>query len=217
MTDRLRTVLCFGDSNTHGTKPMRHLEDLSRFAPGERWPGRLSAALGAGWQVIEEGHPGRTTVHTDPIEGAHKNGIAVLPALLETHRPLDAVVLMLGTNDLKARFSVTPFDIALAVEKLVLMTAASGTGPGETAPALLLVCPPPIIETGILAEMFFGGEAKSQRLAALYAEVATRNGTAFLDAGSVIASDPDEGIHFDAAAHARLGQSVATALLDLAG
>ncbi len=217
MGHAIRTVLCYGDSNTHGACPMSDLQDVRRLGRSERWPGRMASALGSDWQVIEEGHPGRTTVHSDPIEGAHKNGLAVLPAILETHRPIDCVVLMLGTNDLKARFSVTPLDIALAVENLVRTVGQSGAGPGGGSPATLLIAPPPIRETGWLAGMFLGGEAKSRQLATHYAEVAARNATGFLDAGSVIAPDPDEGIHIDAAAHEKLGPAVAEALAGIMG
>ena len=91
-----RMVVAYGDSNTHGTAPMEMLEDMGRLGPAERWPGVLAAELGAGWLVREEGLPGRTTVHPDPISGVHKNGLAVLPAVLESHRPIDVVVLMLG-------------------------------------------------------------------------------------------------------------------------
>ena len=196
---------------------MRDLQDVRRLARRERWPGRMASALGSDWDVIEEGHPGRTTVHPDPIEGTHKNGFAVLPAILETHRPVDCVLLMLGTNDLKARFSVTPLDIALAIERLVQTVGQSDAGPGGRAPAILLISPPPIREIGCLAEMFLGGEAKSRQFATHYAEVAARHGTGFLDAGSVVAPDPDEGIHIDAAAHEKLGLAVAEALAGMMG
>ena len=177
----------------------------------------MATALGARWHVIEEGHPGRTTVHADPIEGAHKNGLAVLPAILETHRPLDCVALMVGTNDLKARFSVTPLDIALGVEGLVQAIRRSGAGPDAGAPAIILIAPPPVRETGCLAGMFLGAEAKSRQLAPHFAEVAARNATGFLDAGLTVAPDPDEGIHLDAATHEKLGRAVAEALAGMMG
>jgi lysophospholipase L1-like esterase len=145
------------------------------------------------------------------------NGLAVLPAILETHRPVDCVLLMLGTNDLKARFSVTPLDIALAVENLVQIIGQSDAGPGGGSPATILISPPPIREIGWLAGMYLGGEAKSRQLAKHYAEVAARNGSGFLDAASVIAPDPDEGIHFDAAAHEKLGRAAAEVLAGMMG
>ncbi len=207
-----RTVLLFGDSNTHGTTPMAHLEDIGRHPEELRWPGVLAAALGAGWRVIDEGHPGRTTVHDDPIEGVHKNGLRALPAALESHRPLDLVVILLGTNDLKARFSVTAFDIAASAERLVLVAKQSNAGPGLGAPPVLLVSPPPIVETGCLAGMFAAGAAKSLGLGARIAEAAERQGVAFLDLAGRVEVDPLDGIHYDIAAHAALGQAVAEAI-----
>jgi len=112
-------VLCFGDSNTHGSVPMLHRDDMRRFEPEERWPGVLRKELGAGFSVIEEGLPGRTTLHDDPIEGVYKNGLRYLCACLESHRPIDIITLMLGTNDLKSRFAVQPLDIAESIGVLL--------------------------------------------------------------------------------------------------
>lgn len=207
-----RVILCFGDSNTHGTMPMASLLDQGRFDRDTRWPGVMAAALGEGWDVVAEGHPGRTTVHPDPVAGVHKCGAAVLPALLESHRPLDLVVVMLGTNDLKQRFQVPPVEIAVSVERLVVAIRQSFCGPGGGAPDVLVVAPPPVLEAGCLAEVFAGGAAKSVRLAPFLADVAARQGAGFLDAGAVIASSPLDGVHFDAAAHGALGRAVAAAV-----
>jgi lysophospholipase L1-like esterase len=206
-----RTLLLFGDSNTHGTMPMPDLGFSGRFDRTERWPGRLQKLL-PDWEIIAEGHPGRTTLHDDPVEGAHRNGLAVLPALLESHRPIDAVLVMLGTNDLKERFSVNAGDIALSLERLVRFVRASEAGPDGSAPGVLLVAPPPIIEVGCLAGMFAGGAAKSRALAAEVRAVAARVGVAFLDAGEVVRVSPVDGIHYDSAANPALAQAFAAAI-----
>lgn len=207
----MRSLLLFGDSNTHGTMPLADLGMSDRFGRDERWPGRLRKLL-PDWEVIEEGHPGRTTVHDDPVEGAHRNGLTVLPALLESHRPLDVVAVILGTNDLKERFSVNASDIALSLERLVRVILGSGAGPGQGAPGVLLICPPPIIEVGCLAGMFAGGAAKSQTLAAEVRKAAARVGVPFLDAGEVVTVSPIDGIHYDAAANPALAKAVAAAI-----
>lgn len=62
----MRSVLCYGDSNTHGQIPGG--TPLDRYRPSERWPGIMAKELGHGWHVIEEGLSGRTTVRDDPIE-----------------------------------------------------------------------------------------------------------------------------------------------------
>jgi lysophospholipase L1-like esterase len=212
-----RTILCFGDSNTHGTLPMRDLADMRRLGPAERWPGVCAAALGAGWRLIEEGLPGRTAVFSDPIEGEHMNGLTVLPALLYSHCPLDAVVVMLGTNDAKARFGVGGIEIACGIDRLLTCIAGSEAGPGGRAPKALVVCPPPVVETGCLAEMFAGAAAKGEALALPLGVMALARGAAFLNAAEAIAVDPLDGVHFGPEAHAALGRAITDALLRLFG
>ena len=206
-----RTVLCYGDSNTHGTRPMPDLAGAGRFPRGERWPD-LMAALLPDWEVIAEGHPGRTVVHDDPIEGEHRNGLTILPALLESHKPIDLVLLMLGTNDLKGRFSVSAEDIAMSLERMVRLIRGSDCGPGAAAPQVLLVAPPPILEVGCLAGMFAGGALKSQSLAGHVAAAAARQGVGYLDAGQVVQVSKVDGIHYDADAMPALAAAFAAAI-----
>jgi lysophospholipase L1-like esterase len=208
MTDKTpqRTILCYGDSNTHGTPPMADLDVMDRFGPDQRWPSLMARALAPDWTVVEEGHPGRTTVHDDPVEGAHRNGLTILPAVLESHRPIDLVILKLGTNDLKPRFSVQAPDIALSLGRLIDVIRASACGPKGAAPQVMLIAPPPIMEVGCLAEIFEGGAARSARLGAACRAVAAR------DAGDHIAASPIDGIHYDAAAHVMLASVLAGAV-----
>ncbi len=206
-----RSLMIFGDSNTHGTPPITTLGASARFDHRHRWTSLLAAQL-PDWEVVVEGQPGRTTLHDDPIEGSHRNGIRVLPALLESHRPLHLVVVMLGTNDLKHRFSVTAWDIAQSLERLVRLIRISGAGPMGAAPGVLLVAPPPILEQGVLAEAYRGGAEKSQRLGAEIGEMAARNGLPFVDLAPLIAVSPLDGIHYDAAAAPVIADAIATAI-----
>jgi lysophospholipase L1-like esterase len=206
----VKTILCYGDSNTWGYNPAsggRHPRDV-------RWPGVLRRELGEGYLVIEEGLNGRTTVWDDPIEG-HKNGKSYLPPCLETHRPLDLVIILLGTNDLKMRFSVSAFDIANGAGALVKIVQKSETGRGGSAPQVLLMAPPPVGKLTAFAEMFEGAEAKSQRLAEHYERVAQERGCAFLDTGRVMVSSDLDGIHLEASEHAKLGVAVAARVREL--
>ncbi|MFQ5623584.1 MAG: SGNH/GDSL hydrolase family protein [Paracoccaceae bacterium] len=204
--DGERTLLCFGDSNTHGACPMAHVDDRRRYPWRVRWTGVLAAGLGQGWRVVEEGHNGRTTVHPDPIEGTNRNGLAYIPVSLESHQPIDVVLLMLGTNDLKARYNLPPSDIAAGLNVVVRTICASEAGPDGAAPGVIIMAPPPILETGCLAEMFDGGTRKSTRLADLYRDVAHRYGAGFIDTGRHIVSSAVDGIHFDIDQHAELGK-----------
>jgi lysophospholipase L1-like esterase len=200
----MKRILCFGDSNTWGYDPV----SKDRFEKDVRWTGVFSRALGAGYEIIEEGLNGRTTVWEDPIEG-YKNGYSYLIPCLETHRPLDLVIIMLGTNDLKKRFHVSAFDIAQSAAVLVNVVMKSEAGRAGAAPAVLLIAPPPVAQLSGFAEMFEGAEPKSLKLGTYYRLVAEEVGCAFLDAGAEIRSSDVDGIHFDPQEHAQLGKAVA--------
>jgi lysophospholipase L1-like esterase len=200
----MKTVLCYGDSNTWGYDPATG----ERFSRDERWAGVLRQELGDGYLVIEEGLNGRTTVWDDPIEG-YKNGKEYLIPCLETHRPLDLVVIMLGTNDLKMRFSLSAYDIANGAGVLVDVVHKSAAGPAGGSPKVLLMAPPPVAKLTEFAEMFEGAQARSKRFAEHYRRVAGEYGCEFFDTGQVIASSDLDGIHFDLSEHRKLGQAVA--------
>ena len=204
----IKTVLCYGDSNTWGSATAPRPD--GRYAPEERWPGVLRAALGREWLVIEEELGGRTTVSDDPVEGVEKNGRTYLFPCLMSHRPLDVVVIMLGTNDLKARFNKSAWEIAQGVGALVTIVKTAGAGRNAGVPEVLLVSPPPILkELPFHSDMFTGAHEKSLDLARHYGAVAVLQGVRFLDAGTVIKSSSFDGFHLDADAHAALAKAVA--------
>ncbi len=205
----MKTVLCYGDSNTWGAMPMKDLYETRRFGLDERWAGIVRKQLGDGYWVVEEGLNGRTTVWDDPLEGTHKNGKTYLYPCLESHQPIDLVVLMLGTNDLKKRFSVTAFDIAYGAGKLIETILATPFGPDMAAPKILLMCPPPLARLSFLADMFEDGTAKSRQLAPHYQEFARHFGCEFLNAGDLITTSDIDGVHFDTSEHRKLGMAVA--------
>ena len=208
----MQRILCFGDSNTWGYDPATG----DRFDESTRWTGVLQAALGGDFTVIEEGLNGRTTVWDDPIEG-HKNGHEYLVPCLETHRPLDLVVLMLGTNDLKRRFSLAAYDIAQGIAVLLRAISYSKAGRDGQPPRVLLMAPPPVAKLSGFGEMFEGAEPKSLLLGQHYRTVAAEYHAAFLDTAGVIRSSDTDGIHLEPAEHSKLGRAVAHEVLGLIG
>lgn len=208
----MKRVLCYGDSNTWGYDPVTQ----DRFDKFERWTGQLSQALGSNYDVIEEGLNGRTTVWDDPIEG-YKNGREYLIPCLETHKPLDLVIIFLGVNDLKKRFSLSAYDIANGARVLVQIVQKSNTGMMNGAPLILLIAPPPVGKLTVFAEMFEGAEAKSLKLAEHYSRVAAEMGCPCLDASTIITSSDLDGIHFEQGEHAKLGQAVAIKVKEIIG
>jgi lysophospholipase L1-like esterase len=200
----MKSVVCFGDSNTWGYNP----DSKSRYPRAERWTGILAELLGKGYEVIEEGLNGRTTVWEDPIE-EYKCGKDQLIPILKSHKPFDLLVLMLGTNDLKHRFSLTAYDIAQGAGLLIRMARALADPVEGPAPKVLLVAPPPIGALSNYAEMFSGATETSRRLAEEFDAVAHELNCPFLDLGRVAVSSPIDGIHFDRENHAKIAQAVA--------
>ncbi len=212
----MKSILCYGDSNTWGCIPVQGPEPAARFPPEKRWPGVLRRELGDGYWVVEAGLSGRTTVWDDPLE-PHRNGRELLLPTLLTHQPLDLVVIMLGTNDLKRRLGGSAGEIATGAGMLVDVVDASGCGPEGAPPQTLLICPPPVLEVDPLEDEFEGATEKSRRLAERYAATAAARSCAFLDAGSVISSSEVDGIHLDEPEHERLGIAVAERVRPLLG
>jgi lysophospholipase L1-like esterase len=213
----MHTILAYGDSNTWGAVPLPARGPGRRYPADKRWPSVMGAALGAGFAVIAEGLNGRTTCLDDSVEGRHKNGEAHLLATLESHQPLDLVIVMLGTNDLKARFRLPAGDIAAGMGRLARLAQVSRTGPDQTSPKVLIVCPAPLARLDRFAEMFAGGTETSRKLAAAARLVAEETGAAFMDAGSVIASSDVDGIHLDEHMQRALGLALAERVRGLLG
>ena len=132
-----RRILCFGDSNTYGYDPRG-----GRYDEETRWTMRLGKQLGEGYTVIEEGFNGRTCVYDDPIEGGYKSGAAYLPPCLMSHNPLNLVILMLGGNDAKQRFGLTPMTIGEGMMQLIRLVRLYGLDGDGNPPGILVVAPP---------------------------------------------------------------------------
>jgi len=200
----MKRILCFGDSNTWGYDP----ETDERYDNTTRWPCVMSRILGDEYEIVEEGMNGRTTVWDDPVDGL-MSGLSYLEPCLLSHKPLDKVIIMLGTNDLKDRFCVSAYEIAKSAGRLVQLIQFSDAGPQGTAPEVLLIAPPPIVmgENGLDTRLH--GLEKSQQFARQFAEIAKELGCEFADAGEFIESSPVDGIHFSAEAQRDLGKSIA--------
>jgi lysophospholipase L1-like esterase len=206
----MKTILCFGDSNTYGLNPRG-----GRFPRNVRWTGVVRELLGEDYEIIEEGLLGRTTVWDDPVEGV-MSGKAYLVPCLRSHAPLDLVILMLGTNDLKQRYAVSAADIAISVLSLVQVIQSTLPGHVENKNTqVLLLVPPPIKEMGLSASIFAGGEAKSKRLGEAFNKLKPYTDASILDLTSVITSSEVDGLHFDAEEHRKLGETVSRRIKEM--
>lgn len=209
MSTTSKTIVCFGDSNTHGYNS----SNMGRFTEKERWTCLLSDLLGSDYLICEEGLSGRTTSFDDPLfEGL--NGFSYIHTCLLTHEPVDLLIIMLGTNDVKERFSATPQNIAKGLERLVTKAIHTPEAWRDTA-NILIIAPPPIedgyYETDIGGEMGKGCIEKSKALAPLYCETARQLNCHFLDAGSIpgIGMYPYDHMHLSLEAHKVLAAKLA--------
>ena len=206
-------VLCYGDSNTWGYVP----GSGSRYAPTIRWTGVLQVNLGNEVSIIECGLNGRTTAWDDPTFPG-RNGAQALPSVLETHQPLDLVVIMLGTNDMKYGFGLTASKIAQGLEILVGIVQTSQVGPLSVAPKVLLVSPPRIRTMALISyPVFKQARQKSRSLPTLYRAVAKRHRCHFLNATEIAAASHIDGVHLDSWGHRKLGETMALKLISLFG
>lgn len=201
----MKTILCYGDSNTWG----HHAPLGDRFDENTRWGSRLRTLLGEDYRVIEEGQRGRTTVWDDPVEN-RLAGLTYLWPCLDSHAPIDLVIIMLGTNDCKPYFGMHPQNIADGAGRLVDMVQKCAFGPNDTAPKVLLISPISITPSTFYPHLFSEkAAAKSHGFPAAYEAVAERYGCAFLDAAQLAQPDPADGVHLTAEGHAALALAVA--------
>lgn len=207
-------ILCIGDSNTHGfcTDPSESADHGGRYNEEERWTCLLQKALGDEYLVIEEGLSGRTCVYDDPAMDS-VNLLPVFHALLNTHEPVDLLILMLGTNDAKSKFGTDAKKIALGMQILV-EDAKSVPCWGAAGPRILVVAPVPI-EEGVTYEDFNAESVKATRgLAREYAFLAVREGVGFLDAGGCELTSVDH-VHLTKKGHRQLAERMEAAVREI--
>jgi lysophospholipase L1-like esterase len=179
----------------------------------------MATWLGDGFEVVEEALSGRTTDLDDPeidlpcehLRGATLNGAKLLPAILGSHLPLDLVIIMLGTNDLKARFKREPDDIANAAVRLARLVeeCKGGIFTVYATPRVLLIAPPPLGIKFHDPEQWAGSREKSLVLGRAMKDAATAVNLPFFDAGEVITTDGIDSVHLTAEAHRKLGEAAA--------
>lgn len=203
-------IICFGDSNTHGY----NAENAgARFDETQRWTCLLQQHLGEEYLVLEEGLNGRTTCFEDPMFEGLKGLDYLVPCLI-THKPVDLLVIMLGTNDTKERFGVTAECIALGLKRLVDKAKAVEECWANSKPEILIVTPQnigrEIVNTEVYPVMGYGCAEKSEKLAVEYAKIAELTGCHYLDANQVIAAAPNpvDYMHLTAEAHAQLAAAL---------
>ncbi|WP_108397349.1 SGNH/GDSL hydrolase family protein [Devosia submarina] len=212
----MKTILAFGDSLTFGANPQPNGQ---RHAYEDRWPTALETALGGKARVIAEGLGGRTTVFDDFSNAADRNGARVLPTLLESHKPLDLVIIMLGTNDLKVYLNGTAFGAAMGIKRLVQIVRTHPYDAGMPVPQVIVVAPPLTVETDHvdLHPMFAPRADEAKLFDFYYSRVANELGAGYFNAASVAVADRADGVHLDPANTRAIGEGLAPLVTQMLG
>ncbi len=208
-----KKIVCFGDSNTYGYDPITG----GRFDETIRWPKVLQSLLGDDYEIMEEGQCGRTIANDDPWEGGTKSGMEYVLPMLDTKRP-DLLIIMLGTNDLKIKFSLPPADIAGSLITMIMKIRGYCEHYINCPDMKILIISPPAMSEPFSEsyfEPFFGDTVakRSRELSKWFALVAKEHGCDFLDATSQIEAGDDDHLHLDPAGHAKLAWLVRDKIL----
>lgn len=223
MPDNFR-ILCYGDSNTFGTigRWVKSDEPSERFDENTRWPCVLQKELGEGFRIIEEGLGGRTTIYP-PEKEPWKNGESYLTPCLLSHRPLDLVILNLGSNDLHVNKSLTEDTLSEGILRLIgivrsLPKAGRGNRPAKIlviAPVDVRKCVPGGREDVYPKFRADTGRGLSLLFPEIYERAAREKGCFFLNAQLYAAPGEADGVHMDKDSHIRLGKAIANFIKEI--
>ena len=199
-------ILCYGDSNTWGYISG---SDHQRYGNDERWTKILAKLLGNTFEVIEEGLNSRTLISNDTRLGKEgKNGYEYLLPCLDTHDPIDLVVLMLGTNELKATYNKTANAIGDMFEKYFVQTILNRKSQlKDSYPKLLIVTPPVINEDREYCKAnnkYLGASQKSEELSYIYKDIAEKYNCYFLSNQGL--ETGIDGVHLTKESHKKLAE-----------
>lgn len=212
----MKKIVCFGDSNTWGY----NAADGSRFPVDIRWPRVMGSLLGDDFEIIEEGQNGRTICCEDPWEWGDKKGMDYIIPMVETHHPFDLLIIMLGSNDLKAKFHLPAGDIAGGLQNMLMRTISFLKVKCKASPKILVVAPPalkPGIGEGVFKEFFEGdlSVAKSKDLAKWYKIVADQFEVEFLDASLYAEAGELDSLHLSEEGHKALASALAEKIREI--
>lgn len=213
--NKAKRILCYGDSNTRGRVPSSMWTE--RYQSTIRRTGALQNLLGDDYEIIEEWLWARTTMFDDPRpEFPERNGLSTLPIILESHLPLDLVILMLGTTDTKEMLNISSEMTAEWMRKLIKTTKNYKILKWSSAPKILIIVPPIVNEQWIVASSLFKwSTVKSNELIELYKKVAEDENVLYLDPTKEIQVNEKDWVHIDSDNHLKLAKLIHEIILSL--
>lgn len=202
-------ILCYGDSNTWGYISG---SDHKRHGTDERWTGILSELLGSKYEIIEEGLSGRTLISNDMRPGKEgRNGYEYLLPCLDTHSPIDLVILMLGTNELRTVYNKTTKDIGEIFEQYFVKTILNRKTRCKSSSPKLLIITPPVVNENVeywSDNKYIGASKKSEELNDIYKVIAQKYNCYFM--GNENLKTGIDGIHLTKESHNNLANILNT-------
>lgn len=216
-SDKIKRIVCFGDSNTWGYNP----ETGTRYPSTVRWTGILQQLLGDEYLIVEEGQNGRTIANPDNAEWGTKAGIDYVIPMIESHMPMDMLIIMLGSNDLKAKFNYPAPDIAGCLQNLLVKVKGHlDYHLGCPDLKILIVSPPQIgekIATSPFAPFVDVNRVieVSKELPKWYKMVADQFGCAFLDATGLVSGGETDSLHLSKESHEILAKAIYKKITEL--
>jgi lysophospholipase L1-like esterase len=204
-------IMVFGDSLSWGYEPgSKH----QRFAADVRWPGRLQILLGDKYEIIEENLNSRGIENGDPRPGKEgRRALDYIEAALDSQDPIDKVVVLLGTNELKHEMNMSAEQVGESMEKLLTIIKNRPSQFRGTTPEVLLLSPPIINDETEYCrdgDKYLGATVKSQELVGVYERLAAKLGIGFVDLNAITAGV--DGIHINADEHAKVAELVYSVL-----
>jgi lysophospholipase L1-like esterase len=201
----MKRVLVYGDSIPWGLIPTTKFE---RYDYDKRWPGILQSELGNGYQIIEECLCARTIDSDDPRPGFEgRNGMAFLLTCLDSHYPLDIILLSLGLNEIKSIYNWTPKQVAGKMGKMIRLAKSRKPYFHDSNPKIILLSQPIVDNTGCWGELWVGSDKKSKELFEEYEALAKKENIEFIDL-SVVKADKKDGVHINEDGHKLIAQEI---------
>lgn len=204
-----KTILCYGDSNTWGYTPVTG----KRYDENTRWTGKLQKALEEDYRVAECGMNARTTSFDDPFRD-YLNGRKGLVYALMENKPVDILIISLGTNDLKfgnALFSSFGLDALLNEAEFANERFAGSSKIYSPGHRIIVVSPillhPSLDKPGV-DRTVAGKYKESLRFAELFQPIAEKHGAEFIDAAKIASPSEEDGVHMTAEGHRQLFEAI---------
>jgi len=176
-------IVVYGDSMSWGIIPGTR----NRLSPDKRWTGVLQSQLGEEYRVVEECLNGRTTRFEDENRPA-RNGLEHIQMLMESHSPIDLVIVLLGINDFQDIIGASLSQSANGLKSVVNKIQSLSPEPMENPASELAYIN---VLKGLNVHMF--------------------------EASKFISLSKIDGIHIDEPEHLVLGELVANKVIDIFG